>query len=141
MAEEEKQNLLVNEDVQPEDEPPNYGSVVGAGPAEAPEQEVVVVKRWYSNVPGYGVYRMILNVHPYSHFVLVMMLLVYLLNQLDRYTLPVVTTSIGYDLQYGDKVCMKNKNISSTILNAAGNLTKFCTVDNQTSFYDDLNIL
>jgi len=33
------------------------------------------------------------------------------LNQLDRYTLPIVTTSAGYDLHYGDKLCMRNKTL------------------------------
>ena len=68
------------------------------------------------SIPGYGVVYMVRNVKIYALYVLLMMLIAYLLNQLDRYTLPIVTKSAGYDLRYGDLVCMKTHN--KTVLRA-----------------------
>lgn len=44
----------------------------------------------------------------YSIYVLIILLIAYLLNQLDRYTLPIVTSQMAQDLHYGDQVCMVN---------------------------------
>lgn len=68
------------------------------------------------SIPGYGVIYMVRNVKLYALYVLLMMLIAYLLNQLDRYTLPIVTKSAGYDLRYGDLVCMETHN--KTVLRA-----------------------
>lgn len=130
MSSEEKKNLLVNE----EKKDLSYGTENTQQQPEAYIRETHVIEgsflyRHRTKIPGYGVYRMLRSVHPYAHWVLFMMLMVYLINQLDRYTLPTVVKEIGYDLEYGDKQCMPNRNISSEILDAAGNLTAMCSVD------------
>lgn len=86
------------------------------------------------SIPGYGMVYMVRNVKVYALYVLLMMLIAYLLNQLDRYTLPIVTKSAGYDLQYGELVCMKthNKTVLRTIDEhdiLANVTTDLCTSD------------
>ena len=81
-------------------------------------------------IPGYWTLQLILR--PYPSYVLVMMLIAYLLNQLDRYTLPVVTTHVGAELHYGDKSCRANPNISAGVWNNTDlfpNATDQCTID------------
>ena len=81
-------------------------------------------------IPGYWTFQLILR--PYPAYVLVMMLVAYLLNQLDRYTLPVVTTHVGAELHYGDKSCRPNPNIPPGVWNHTDlfpNATKQCTDD------------
>ena len=85
------------------------------------------------SIPGYGLIQMVRHVRVYALYVLLMMLVVYLLNQLDRYTLPIVTKSVGYDLKYGDIVCMKTHN--ETVLelfdpyNITDDITDMCKND------------
>ena len=43
---------------------------------------------------------------PYSLFVLAVLLLVYMLNQLDRYALSITSVETAQELKYGDKACM-----------------------------------
>lgn len=74
------------------------------------------IYRHRKSIPGYGVVYMVRHVKLYALYVLLMMLMAYLLNQLDRYTLPIVTKSAGYDLGYGDLVCMKTH--SESVLEA-----------------------
>lgn len=77
---------------------------------------------WVRNVPGYGLLLLVKKTKPYNLFVLFMMLMAYLFNQLDRYTLPIVTTLSGPDIGYGDYSCM-------AIPKYAGNasISKQCT--------------
>ena len=136
----EKKELLASEDK--EESPPLYGASVNKPEGVSVNTETRPIKggfifRHRDKIPGYGVYRMIRGVKPYALYVLLMMLLVYLLNQLDRYTLPIVTTSVGYDLRYGDKVCMANRQLNSTISHAAGNLSSLCKATNYTSLWTD----
>ncbi|CAH1785992.1 unnamed protein product [Owenia fusiformis] len=51
----------------------------------------------------------------YSIYVLFLLLFAYLLNQLDRYTLPIVTKPMAQELHYGDKVCMQNSSAGSDV--------------------------
>ena len=44
----------------------------------------------------------------YAIYVLILLLLAYLLNQLDRYILSVVTKPMAQEVQYGDMQCMAN---------------------------------
>jgi hypothetical protein len=44
----------------------------------------------------------------YSLYVLIIMLITYLLNQLDRYMLGIVTKPMSQELHYGDVACMQN---------------------------------
>jgi hypothetical protein len=67
-----------------------------------------------ASIPGYGMLKMLKGSSLYSLYVLFILLMVYLTNQLDRYTLPIVTSSSGYDLQYGDVYCIKNKQIPAS---------------------------
>ena len=88
-----------------------------------------------ASIPGYGMIKMIQGVSIYALYVLFAMLLAYLLNQLDRYTLPIVTTSAGYDLQYGDKSCMKNRKLSEDVF-ADNNLTQFVPICTNETYFD-----
>jgi hypothetical protein len=61
-----------------------------------------------SYIPGHGMYSLIRKGKVYSLYVLMILLLAYLLNQLDRYTLSSTAKYIGQDLHFGDIDCMPN---------------------------------
>ncbi|XP_046379348.2 MFS-type efflux pump MSMEG_3705-like [Haliotis rufescens] len=48
------------------------------------------------------------DVRPYSMYVLVLVLLAYLLNQLDRYMLAITAKPMAQEIRYGDQACMVN---------------------------------
>ena len=56
----------------------------------------------------------------YSIYVLSMLLLTYLVNQLDRFLLSIVTKPMSQDLDYGDWACMRNSSMieNSVVCNA-----------------------
>lgn len=83
-----------------------------------------------TSIPGYGMIKMLKASSLYSLYVLFILLMVYLTNQLDRYTLPIVTSSAGYDLKYGDQYCFKNKHIPSEVFkeyNITKDITDICS--------------
>lgn len=89
-----------------------------------------------TSIPGYGLLKLAAGSSVYSLYVLGVLLMVYLLNQLDRYTLPIVTTHAGYDLKYGDQFCMVNRTITQDTLdefNITTDTTSICTNE---SYYD-----
>ena len=141
---EEKKRLLGGADEEP---PPAYTGLPPKGPLSEQEQDekpqnkvLLFLYEHRSSIPGYGMIRMVRGVSVYALYVLVAMLLAYLLNQLDRYTLPIVTTSAGYDLQYGDLLCMKNRKIPQNIFddyNITSNITDICTKEKY--FDEELN--
>jgi hypothetical protein len=49
---------------------------------------------------------------PYSLYVLIVLLLTYMLNQLDRYALSITSVEIAQELKYGDKSCQKLPDIT-----------------------------
>ena len=100
--------------------PPSYGSTQQPDDENSmPDNECLrLLYAHRKSIPGYGFIQMVRHVRIYALYVLLMMLIAYLLNQLDRYTLPIVTTSVGYDLKYGDIVCMKTHN--ETVLDLFG---------------------
>ncbi|XP_061169687.1 MFS-type efflux pump MSMEG_3705-like [Saccostrea echinata] len=49
---------------------------------------------------------------PYKLYVLFLLLLTYLLNQLDRYMLAITSKSMAQEIHFGDKACMKNTSFS-----------------------------
>lgn len=71
-----------------------------------PLQEDTGKKAFYKYLPGYGVFRLVKKASPYSLYVLMLLLAAYLLNQLNRYTLPVTTKAVAQDVHYGSKSCM-----------------------------------
>jgi len=52
------------------------------------------------------------SIRPYNVYVLILLLLTYLLNQLDRYMLAITTKSIAQEIHYGEKSCMINTTFS-----------------------------
>lgn len=54
----------------------------------------------------------------YSLYVLALLLLAYLLNQLDRYTLAIVTKPAAQEIHYGEQGCMKNESIPVNVIPA-----------------------
>jgi len=48
----------------------------------------------------------------YSIYVLSMLLLTYLFNQLDRFLLGIVTKPMSQELGYGDWACMRNETVT-----------------------------
>lgn len=93
-----------------------------------------------TSIPGYGMLKLVRGASIYSLYVLFVLLMAYLLNQLDRYTLPIVTSDVGYDLNYGDKICMKNRRLSQDIFddfNITSNITDICS--NEAYFDEFLN--
>lgn len=134
--EEEKRSLLPAEEPKINEE--NYGGVVAeeqdndiltAGGQETRRHNaaVVFVLRHKEKIPGYEMSRMVRQSGVYSLYVLGALLVVYLFNQLDRYTLPIVTTSMGPDLRYGDKTCQPNPHANSSVLHDANFNTSICT--------------
>ena len=61
-----------------------------------------------ARIPGYGLWRLFRQASLYSLYVLIIMLCAYLLNQLDRYTLPITAKYVGFDLKFGDLRCLPN---------------------------------
>ena len=49
----------------------------------------------------------------YSMWVLLLLLLAYLFNQLDRYMLAITITPLAQELQFGDQGCLVNKSVQS----------------------------
>merc|ERR1712012_204427 len=48
----------------------------------------------------------------YLGYVLSALVLIYLMNQLDRYLLTVLTTFMAPDIHYGNQICLANSNTS-----------------------------
>ncbi|XP_048776691.1 MFS-type efflux pump MSMEG_3705-like isoform X2 [Ostrea edulis] len=76
---------------------------------------------------------------PYKLYVLLLLLVTYLLNQLDRYMLAITSKSMAQEIHFGDKACMKNSsfkdrafegikcedfNLEASCLNATNNETE-----------------
>jgi hypothetical protein len=49
---------------------------------------------------------------PYSLYVLFVLLVIYMFNQLHRYALSITSIEIAQELKYGDRTCMKFDNTS-----------------------------
>ena len=134
MADEERQSLLRKEQKAPINEE-SYGGVPselkdGVGATYHRNKVAQFLHTNKAKIPGYGMLRLVKQSGVYPLYVLLALLVVYLLNQLDRYTLPIVTTSVGADLKYGDKTCQVNPAVNSTLLEDAGfpaNFTEVCT--------------
>jgi hypothetical protein len=47
---------------------------------------------------------------PYSLYVLFILFLTFMLNQLDRYALPITNIETAQELHYGDRACLKLSN-------------------------------
>lgn len=136
MAEEEKRPLYSSEK-----EEEGYGSGSSTSlegeeakpllPDPSVEVETTGFFHKYSHlIPGYATLQLLRKARPYALYVLFAMLIAYLLNQLDRYTLPITATSVGIDLRYGDKSCMVNPSVTSQMLNESrlhDNFTATCT--------------
>ena len=73
---------------------------------EPPAEKKAEKKAFYKYLPGYGVFRLLKHASIYSLYVLLLLLAAYLLNQLNRFTLPVTTKAVAQDVHYGDMSCM-----------------------------------
>lgn len=58
-------------------------------------------------------------VFSYASYVLLLMLLTYLLNQLDRYMLAITSKSLAHDMHFGDQACMVNASLSAAQIKGA----------------------
>lgn len=56
------------------------------------------------------------QVGPYQFYVLLIFLITYLLNQLDRYMLPITVKPMAQELHFGDKGCMIMSNYTESDL-------------------------
>ncbi len=141
----EKQKLIDEEGVQ-EPPPPSYSSVnppaaeKDASDVEDAPPSNPCLRYLYEHpsIPGYGMVKLIRGSSIYSLYVLLILLMAYLLNQLDRYTLPIVTTQAGYDLNYGDVVCMTNTQASAEdfdALNISSSVKKICSSESYMDEY------
>ena len=79
-------------------------------------------------IPGYGAIQLVMRARLYALYVLFLLLLAYLINQLDRYTLPIVTTTVGAELRYGDMSCQPEPNVTDSVLKHAGLPTNFTSI-------------
>ena len=91
-------------------------------PVSKEQSAPISLPEWLHNVPGYGLLLLVKKTKPYGLYVLFMMLMAYLFNQLDRYTLSIVTTLSGPDVGYGDYSCMAIPQYAGT-----ANISKHCT--------------
>ena len=142
--EDEKKELLPEEDKSdsgsygtPGDEPTGEnggGSVSESSRSYTRSKATNFFYKHREIIPGYGMWQLLRKGGVYPLYVLFALLVAYLLNQLDRYTLPVVATAVGGDLHYGDKGCEVNPHVSSHIFDEsnATHLKDLCTVDNKT---------
>ncbi|XP_067928431.1 MFS-type efflux pump MSMEG_3705-like isoform X2 [Watersipora subatra] len=71
----------------------------------------------------------------YKVYVLTLTFLVYLLNQLDRYLLPIMTQPMAQDIHYGDKGCLNDVDYFNDSITA----TKLCTSINSEQKCNDQN--
>ena len=138
--EKEKKQLLPENREGSSDSINSYGSA-GGEPGDdqqgAPGEGEVTHVYWYTSIyvhrariPGYGTLHLLRKAKPYALYVLLAMLIAYLLNQLDRYTLPVVTSHSGPELRYGDKNCQVNIGVTAAMWNESmlpRNVTDLCT--------------
>ena len=53
---------------------------------------------------------------PYKLYVLLILLVTYLLNQLDRYMLAISSKAMAQEIHFGDKACMKNSSVLDSAL-------------------------
>ncbi|ESO86450.1 hypothetical protein LOTGIDRAFT_220749 [Lottia gigantea] len=84
---------------------------------EIPIISTWVVKPWYKEIKCYSVY------------VLILLLLTYLLNQLDRYMLAITVQPMAQEIHFGDKGCLKNNSLPKDFIKdikCDGNSTEFC---------------
>lgn len=99
----------------------DYGSSSGSSEHGGDEQEaetipgfiadipcLVTVYKNRARIPGYGLWRLVRQASLYSMYVLIIMLCAYLLNQLDRYTLPITAKYVGFELKFGELRCLPN---------------------------------
>ena len=68
-----------------------------------------------------GGLRALLRSSGYSLYVLLLLLLAYLLNQLDRYMLAIVARPSAQEIEFGDQGCLLNDTAKSTFVD--GNCT------------------
>lgn len=54
---------------------------------------------------------------PYKLYVLLILLVTYLLNQLDRYMLAISSKAMAQEIHFGDKACMKNTSAQDSDFN------------------------
>jgi len=69
----------------------------------------------------------------YSIYVLSMLLLTYLVNQLDRFLLGIVTKPMSQELDYGDLACMRNDSVKQNTL--------ICNATNQHEYVSNFSII
>ena len=144
----EKQRLIGEEE-----SPPPYWSVsqplpVNQGEGDDSDSDTIpcnnsclqYLYEHRASIPGYGMLKLFQGSSVYSLYVLFVLLMAYLLNQLDRYTLPIVTTHSGYDLNYGDIVCMTNTQVSAEtfeMYNVSDDVKNICSEESYTTEYNE----
>lgn len=136
MSSKEKERLI--EDGEARDP---YGTAAHVQHDQRPRNAVLgYIYDHRSSIPGSGMLMLLKGSSVYALYVLLILLMAYLLNQLDRYTLPIVTPFAGYDLKYGDLACMKNRQVDQSVfdsLNITSNLTDICT--NKAYYVEEFN--
>lgn len=117
----EKKSLLAEEEKADKGEQPqvDYGSSSSSGSVESAVEDIppdcivnspFLVKIYLNRkrIPGYGLWSLLRQASLYSIYVLIVLLIVYLLNQLDRYTLPITIKYIGFQIGFGNLSCLPN---------------------------------
>lgn len=64
---------------------------------------------------------------PYSLYILILLYITYMINQLDRYALSITSVETAQELKYGDKSCLKLANTTKAV-------GEECTKANQTTY-------
>lgn len=70
-------------------------------------------------------FQVFLKAKPYSLYVLLLLLITFMLNQLDRFVLPITSIPTAQELEFGDKSCLKFDNASSSDGKVCSDINKF----------------
>lgn len=57
-------------------------------------------------------FKVFFKASPYSLYVLLILFLTFMLDQLDRYALPITSIESAQELEYGEQSCLSFKNVT-----------------------------
>ena len=73
-----------------------------------------------------AVIALVKSLRPYSIYVLVVLMIVFLLNQLDRFVLGIASKSLARDLKFGSSACSLNTSILDSVDSNGSNVSTAC---------------
>jgi hypothetical protein len=71
-----------------------------------------------------NIFKVFYKASPYSLYVLLVLFITFMLDQLDRFALPITSIEVAQDLKYGDKSCLKLGNKSKDFVEICSSFNK-----------------